>query len=128
MDNRPKRVPGGELRPAELELLALLCSGTDAVSAKARQQLKFARWGGYQFKECECFSISFTSKRDCQSVRHGGGPFSTVLVSKDGKELGHLDLWVVAGYLHSVDYMPFEDGPGHLPTAENYTLEFSERN
>ncbi|QEP07733.1 hypothetical protein [Glutamicibacter sp. ZJUTW] len=128
MDHRPPRTPGEELRPAELELLALLCSGKDAESALARQQLEFARWGCYEFEDCECFLISFISKRDCRSIRHGDGPFSTVDVGKGGEYLGQLTLWVVDGYLHSVDYMPFEDDPGHLPTSENYTLEFVGRN
>src|SRR5690606_13634638 len=91
MDSRPVRDKGDEFRTDELELLALLCSGSDDESAKARQQLKYARWGGYQFDDCDCFCISFPSKRDCESVRHAGGPFSTVAVSKDGTVLGLLD-------------------------------------
>lgn len=53
MNHRPPRTPGEELRPTELELLVLLCSGTDAESALARQQLEYARWGGYEFEDCE---------------------------------------------------------------------------
>ncbi|HCJ55812.1 hypothetical protein ACTXM3_17795 [Glutamicibacter arilaitensis] len=128
MDSRPVRDKGDEFRADELEVLALLCSGSDDESAKARQQLKYARWGGYQFDDCDCFCISFPSKRDCESIRHSGGPFSTVAVSKDGTVLGHLDLWLLDGYLRSVDYMPIEDDPGHLPTTRDYTLEFSGRN
>jgi hypothetical protein len=41
----------------------------------------------------------------------------------DGAEtLGLLELWVVDGRLHSVNYMPFGDEHVALPAPEEYTI------
>ncbi|GGJ69865.1 hypothetical protein ACX5K5_11060 [Glutamicibacter bergerei] len=118
------RSKGEELSQAERDILALLCSATDAESAKARQQLQFSRWDGFQFDECECFLIAVTKGPECKRIRHGGGPFSSATVLQNEKALGHLDLWVIDGYLHSLDYMPFEDDPGYMPLTTEYTFDF----
>lgn len=124
MHPQTNRSKGEELSQAERDILALLCSGSDAESAKARVQLAFSRWGGLQFDKCECFFIAVTKGSERKRIRHGGGPFSSVTVFRNEKALGHLDLWVVDGYLYSLDYMPFEDDPGYMPLTSEYTFDF----
>ncbi|WP_404286039.1 hypothetical protein [Glutamicibacter arilaitensis] len=124
MRPRTSRSNGEELSQAERGILALLCSGTDAESAKARQQLQFARWDGFQFDECECFLIAVTNRTNCSRISHVGGPFSSATVMQNEIALGHLDLWIVDGYLQSLDYMPFENHPGYMPLTTEYTFNF----
>lgn len=122
MGRRPEREIGGHFTPAERDLLELLCQGRDPRLARAREQLSHARWGGYQLDDCECFLISVPELPRSLHISHQGGPFSVVEVSQDGVCLGHLDLWVVDSYLHSVDYMPFGDDYQKLPDPERCDL------
>lgn len=116
MSSRRDRV-GDAFRPAELELLTLLCSGDDASSARARDQLSAASWGGYEHDDCDCFLVRVDPRSDPALIEHDGGPLSTVEVSASGETLGFVELWAVDGYLHSVTYMPFGDDHDRLPTA-----------
>lgn len=88
----------------------------------AREQLRAASWGGYEFDECDCFLISVPPLPEASRISHDGGPFSVLEVSRAGEGLGHLELWVVDGYLHSVDYMTFGDHE-KLPALEEVSLE-----
>lgn len=124
MRPQTNRSKGEELSQAERDILSLLCSGTDSESAKAREQLAFSHWDGFQFDECECFLIAVTKAPGRKRISHGGGPFSSVTVFQNEKALGHLDLWVIDGYLYSLDYMPFEDDPGYMPLTNEYTFDF----
>lgn len=103
------RAVGSAFSAKEKALLDLLCSGDHPYRELARDQLRVASWGGYQLDECDCFLISVPRLPKTARIRHGGGPFSVADVSRAGEDLGQLDLWVVDGYLHSVDYMTYDD-------------------
>jgi hypothetical protein len=104
-------------------MLDLLCRGDDPLRELAREQLRLASWGGHQFDECDCFLISVPTLPDASRIQHGGGPFSALGVVRAGEGLGTLDLWVVDGYLHSVDYMTYGDHEA-LPDLEDDSLDF----
>jgi hypothetical protein len=65
--------------------------------------------------------------------RRGAGTSSTSVIAssspsprcrtRPGEGLGTLDLWVVDGYLHSVDYMTYGDHEA-LPDLEDDSLDF----
>ncbi|MGP5229207.1 hypothetical protein [Arthrobacter rhombi] len=116
------RAVGSAFSAKEKTVLDLLCSGDHPYRELAREQLRVASWGGYQLDECDCFLISVPKLPKAARIRHGGGPFSTLDVSRAGEGLGQLDLWVVDGYLHSVDYMTYDDHE-MLPDLEDETLE-----
>lgn len=116
------RLVGGAFSPAEGELLDLLCSGKDSQSSLAREQRVTATWGGYEHEGCGCFLISVTTREGNPLIVHDGGPFSMAEVSDGMETLGMLELWVVDGLLHSVNYMPFGDDHVALPTAEDYKI------
>lgn len=122
MNEQHDRHVGEALSAQEGELLDLLCSGEDPESAIARTQRAAATWGGYEHEGCECFLILCSSKGGVPPIDHDGGPFSMAEVS-DGKEtFGLLELWVVDGRLHSINYMPFGDAHVALPTPADYTI------
>lgn len=116
------RAVGSAFSPKEQTLLDLLCCGTQHHRDLAREQLRAASWGGYEFDECDCFLISVPPLPEASRISHDGGPFSVLEVSRAGEGLGHLELWVVDGYLHSVDYMTFGDHE-KLPALEEVSLE-----
>src|SRR4051812_34056605 len=119
MTHDPRRVPGDPLSPHERALLAVLCSGTWHGTREARQQLVHARWGGLEFDGCECFLVEVPADLALPRIpKHSGGPFATVDVSDGNTALGHLNLWVEDGLLHSVDYMTFDAPDEHLPAVE----------
>lgn len=120
------RLVGGAFSPAEGELLDLLCSGNDSQSVLAREQRATATWGGYEHDGCECFLISVTTREGSPVIEHDGGPFSMAEVSDGTETLGLLELWVVGGLLHSVNYMPFGEDHVALPTAANYEITLIE--
>ncbi|WDH79724.1 hypothetical protein PTQ19_04580 [Microbacterium esteraromaticum] len=122
-----QRPVGTHLTRTERQLMELLCSGTDAQSAIAREQLMQAQWGGYPHAECECFLLTFAGRAGLAPIDHDGGPFAMVEVSAHGETLGFIELWVVDGYLHSVDYMPFGDDHVQIPTRETHELTFAGR-
>lgn len=118
MPPRTDRTVGESLTGSERELLEFLCSGDDEQSERARIQLRSARWGGYEHDGCECFLVR-CSRDESTLVHHDGGPFSVAEV-RDGEEtVGHLEMWVVDGLLHSVTYMPFADHHDALPAARS---------
>ena len=127
MATREHRTVGDDLSPAEREILALLCSGEDAQSARAREQLQAARWAGYAHEDCECFLITVAEQNGRPVIGHDGGPFSMLEVSAGHEALGLMELWVVGGYLHSVDYTPFGDDHDHLPTPDEYSFTLADR-
>lgn len=127
MNTRQDRTAGEALSPTEHEILALLCSGNDPQSATAREQLSAARWGSYPYEDCECLLLSIENPDALPLIDHDGGPFSMVEVCQDNQGLGFLELWVVDGYLHSIDYMPFKDDHIRLPASDEYNLELLER-
>lgn len=74
------------------------------------------RGGGHELDECGRPLISLPKLPKASRIRHDGGPFSVPDVSRDGKGLGHLELWLADGYLPCGDYMPF-DGQEMLPRS-----------
>lgn len=102
--------------PNELALLERLCSGDWVGCQQAREQVGAARWAGFGYDGCECFLIE-VADADNQPVIPGnvGGPFSSVEVFNGDECVGHLNLWVVDGLLHSVDFMPFDLPDTALP-------------
>lgn len=117
------RAAGSAVSVKEQALLDLLCRGSHPLRGLAREQLRFASWGGYQYDECDCFLISVPKLPKTSRIRHSGGPFSVVDVSRAGEGLGQLELWVVNGYLHSVDYMTYDDHENLLLDLEDADLE-----
>ncbi len=103
------RDTGGAFSEKEQAILDLLCRGDDPERGRAREQLRFAAWGGYAFDECDCFLISVPRQPKDARLSQDDGPLSVLDVSRDGEGLGHLELWVIDGRLHSVDYSTFED-------------------
>lgn len=122
MNDQHHRLVGESFSPLEGELLDLLCSGEDAASSIARAQRATARWGGYEHAGCECFLISTTSGDGTPPIDHDGGPFAMAEVADGTSALGFLELWVVDGYLHSVNFMPFGDDHVGLPTPDSCTI------
>lgn len=123
--DRTERVPGGPLTSHEKALLERLCAGEWKGSVEAREQLVHARWGGYSVGDCECFLVDVPQDIGLPLVpKFSGGPFALASVEcKDG-ESGLLELWVVNGLLHSVDYMPLDGNDGEmLPALEHLVGE-----
>ena len=116
------RTVGCAFSGKEQAILDLLCSGDHPYRGLAREQLRVASWGGYEFDDCDCFLVSVPKLPRAYRIRHGGGPFSVLEVSRDGEALGHLELWVVDGYLHSADYIPFDDHE-LLPALDDVNLD-----
>ena len=114
------RIVGEALTPLESRLLEILCSG--AASSIARAHLATARWGGYEHEGCECFLVSTTPPHDSPIIDHDSGPFAMAEVADETQTLGLLELWVVDGRLHSVNYSPFGDVHSALPTPEDHTI------
>lgn len=123
MPARQDRTVGERLSASERDLLTQLCSGDDTRSATARDQLRVTRWGGYAYDDCECILLTVDRHVACPVIDHDGGPFAMVEVSSAGECHGLVELWVVDGYLHSVDYMPFGLDHAGLPTHDEYDLE-----
>lgn len=121
-EQRRGREPGGVLTAREAALLEILCAGDDERMAAARAQLVGARWGGYEFGDCDCFLIRVDEVPPGARIRHGGGPLSSAEVLLDGEYVGQLDLWVDGGRLHSVDYMPIDDAHGELPDPGRFDI------
>lgn len=115
MVTRRERQIGEAFTPTEQTLLELLCTGEGPRFVHAREQLAFASWGGYEYQECECFAIRLDPRHRPSPIEHDGGPFSSLDVVREGEGLGTVDLWVVDGVLHSVDYMPFVDDHTEFP-------------
>lgn len=122
MTRRSDRLIGDEFLPAERRLLDLLCAGTDPACACARTQLESASWGGYGFDDCECFMIRIGSDSSAPRIRHGGGPLVSADVEDDDGSIGMLELWVVDGLLHSVDFMPWGDDHTDMPGPDQYRI------
>jgi hypothetical protein len=118
-----QRKIGDPFTSHESALLELLCGGDDPRHVLARQQLQSARWGGYEFEDCDCFRLSISQLPQSSRIRHEGGPFSVLEVSHRGECLGQVELWVVDEYLHSVDYMPFADHHDALPGPADFDLK-----
>ncbi|GEM_PF-2030023 len=135
MSIKQDRVPGTALTSLEKDLLVRLCSGDWKGSREAAQQVHVAQWGGREFTECECFLISVP--RDATVAdgtapdgtvadatvplvpKHSGGPFSSIEVFDGDECIGHLNLWVEDGLLHSLDFMTFGEPDEVLPRLEN---------
>ncbi len=122
MTRNTARFVGESFSPLENALLDILCSGAGAAASTARAQLSQATWGGYEFDECDCFLISVTPTPGSRAIMHDGGPFSFAEVSDGTHGLGFLELWVVDGRLHSVNYMPFGDDHVALPSPDDHTI------
>lgn len=115
---RSERVIGEALSPLESRLLDLLCGGDDPASAAARAQRATVTWGGYQHDDCQCFLLCTDPSGELPPIEHEGGPFALAEVSDGTDALGLLELWVVDGLLHSVDYAPFGDGHDAMPSPD----------
>lgn len=113
---------GEAFSPLENVLLDILCSGAAIESLNARAQRATATWGGYEHDGCECFLISVAPADGAPTIEHDGGPFTLAEVADGAETLGLLELWVVDGRLHSVNYMPFGDGHVALPAPDEYTI------
>lgn len=122
MNSDNNRRIGEALTPLENALLDILCSGVDSGSSIARMQRAIATWGGYEHDGCDCFLISIASTNEIPSIEHEGGPFAVAEVSDGMETLGLLELWVVDGLLHSVNYMPFGDEHVTLPVPDEYMI------
>ena len=86
---------------------------------EAREQAAQARWGGLGFGECECFLIDVPEDLNLSRIpSRSGGPFATLDVTDGETALGHLNLWIADGVLHSVDYMTFDAPDERLPALE----------
>jgi hypothetical protein len=118
-----QRKAGDPFTSNERDLLELLCGGDDPQGVVAREQLRSARWEGYEFEDCDCFRVSVAELPQSSRIRHEGGPFSVLEVSHRGECLGLMELWVVDGYLHSVNYMPFADNHDTLPGPADFDLK-----
>lgn len=140
MSIKQDRVPGTALTSLEKDLLVRLCSGDWKGSREAAQQAQVAQWGGREFTECECFLISVPRDATVSDgtlsggsvlgldvpggslplvPKHSGGPFSSIEVFDGGECIGHLNLWVEDGLLHSLDFMTFGEPDEVLPQLEN---------
>ncbi len=115
---------GEAFSPLENALLDILCSGEDAASSIARAQRATATWVGYGHDGCECFLIAVAPTST--AIEHDGGPFALAEVSDGAETLGLLELWVVDGRLHSVNYMPFGDDHIALPPPDDYTITLTD--
>lgn len=122
MAQQADRTVGGAFTARERELLDLLCAGDAPQHDLARAQLRDARWGGYELDACECFLIAVDAAGGSTRIRHGGGPFASLVVSRAGEAVGLLDLWVVDGVLHSVNFMPYGDDHDELPDPHTCVL------
>lgn len=121
------RLVGDDLTPHENAILDLLCSGDDAPSASVRAQRATATWGGHEHEDCECFLILVDADGPHPCIAHDGGPFSMAEVSDGVETLGLLELWVVDGHLHSVNYMPFGGDHVALPSPDDFRITVIER-
>lgn len=121
MNDENRRLAGEAFRPLEAALLDILCSGTDTASSIARAQRTTATWGGYEHNDCECFLIAAPADAGLP-IEHDDGPFAMAEVADGAETLGLLELWVVDGRLHSVNYMPFGDEHVALPAPDDYTI------
>ena len=119
MTRRSERRLGDAFTAVERRLLDLLLAGDDADAARA--QLESASWGGYGFDDCDCFLIRVDHVRAAR-FRHDGGPFISADVEQDDESIGMLELWVVDGLLHSVDFMPWGDNHRELPAPERHRI------
>ena len=106
----------------ENALLDILCSGADTGSSNTRAQRATATWGGYEHDGCECFLISVAPADGVPPIEHDGGPIAMAEVADGAETLGLLELWVVDGRLHSVNYMPFGDEHVALPSPDEYRI------
>jgi len=122
MAHRSDRAVGDDFLPAERQLLELLCSGPAATSERARAHLASAAWGGYAFDDCQCFLIRADIDGDAPLIRHGGGPLAEADVEDESGSVGMLELWVVDGLLHSVDFIPWGDDHAELPDPERHRI------
>lgn len=109
MPNSTAREVGSPFTDLERRLLEKLCAGEGPKLEQAREQLAHATWGGTEFDDCDCFLIQVNRQPGMKKIRHRDGPLRLLEVVQDGKFLGPLELWVVSGYLHSADYIPFDD-------------------
>lgn len=122
MAEQRQRLKGEAFSSTERALLSILCSGTNPDSEIARTQLAAASWGGCEHADCECFLISVARADGMPIIEHDGGPLSLAEVARDEITLGLLELWVVDGLLHSVNYMPFGEEHVELPSPNDYTI------
>ncbi|MGP7960446.1 hypothetical protein ACTVCO_06500 [Sanguibacter sp. A247] len=122
MSTETHRSIGEALSPLENTLLDILCSGEDAASSIARAQRATATWGGYEHEGCECFLVAVAPAEGSAAIEHDGGPFALAEVSDGAEALGLLELWVVDGRLHSVNYMPFGNDHSALPAPDDYAI------
>lgn len=120
--SRQVRRVGESFNADEASLLEILCGGDDSQSAIAREQRAIATWNGYAHDDCECFLIRTASTEGVPLIEHDGGPFAMAEVSDRTETLGLLELWVVDGMLHSVDYMPFGYDHVALPSLADFTI------
>ncbi|MFJ2619791.1 hypothetical protein [Glutamicibacter sp. NPDC087344] len=108
VDSNNRRMIGSRLTPNEILLLERLSSGDWAGSRQAPQQAAYDSWGGLQFEDCEDFLIDIPEHLNLDKIPSlPGGPFSILEVFEEKLFLGHLELWVLDGVLHSVDYITF---------------------
>ncbi len=122
MTEQRQRLEGAAFSSTERTLLSILCSGMNPDSVIARAQLTSASWGGYEHADCECFLISVAPANGMPAIEHDGGPLSLAEVAREEITLGLLELWVVDGLLHSVNYMPFGEDHDVLPSPSDYTI------
>lgn len=122
MSTQSDRRVGDPFSTVENELLDILCAGEDPASSIARAQRATATWGGHEHDGCECFLISVAPADGSPTIDHHGGPFASAEVSDGAEALGLLELWVVDGRLHSVDYLPFGEDHVALPAPDRYTI------
>lgn len=120
-----QRQVGDELSTTEYQLLTTLCAGQDPRFVQAQAQLERAYWAGNQIADCACPLIGVTGKTSLTPIKFGGGPFATLEAIREGEGVGLVHLWVVDGFLHSVDYIPHDNDEIHdvLPDPGTYTFE-----
>ncbi|HRO31440.1 MULTISPECIES: hypothetical protein [Micrococcaceae] len=123
MKARRQRMAGDPFTSLERVLLELLCGGDDPHRVPVREQLRSARWGGYEFEDCDCFRLSVAELPPSTRIHHEGGPFSVLEVRRRGECLGLVELWVIDGYLHSVNYMSLADDHDTLPGPAEFDLQ-----
>lgn len=86
---------------------------------EAREQATHVRWGGQEVDGCDCFLVDAPEELSLARIpKHSGGLFVSIDVTDGDTALGHLNLWISGGVLHSVDYMTFDAPDEHLPVLE----------